>query len=489
MRTLALLGILLLAGGAQALPAAPLQRWVNADDVRARSQPGHGKFGAALLRGTMVNLVGLYELDGFCAVETDAGHGYVACSVLDDKPVIPADVVGVRRIESDPFPYDHALRVFWPEPSWSNLEEYARNLVERYPDSPNPTPYPRNEALEKMKADLALGIHGPRPAPYVDWADLKRQAVQHGQMSKQTRRLALQGKTDSQALQARAERAQQIMVNMRDALGLWGTLHNTGDSVGERRLLAVVDALEFSRVGPSLFRSEAQIAPPGASAEQASGRFGIVYQQTVAARRTDSTPTPGAEPDDESVHMQGLYDMRSRTDALVRPVQRVQLMRDGRLHSEASVLRKTVRFWDEDAPMCWDWTYGFTFGDADAALWRSAGGDVEDKKKIDARPTAGLFAFYTTLALALAPGPAAVRKTTVKLDRARTGFIGGTHLYFDLDADGMADLAVWEGQGKADGDLGAVTITDDRWYRLMLVNINGAWKVLGNDSFSYGCGC
>ncbi|WP_167221092.1 hypothetical protein [Massilia rubra] len=28
-----------------------------------------------------------------------------------------------------------------------------------------------------------------------------------------------------------------------------------------------------------------------------------------------------------------------------------------------------------------------------------------------------------------------------------------------------------------------------RWYRLVLVNINGTWKVLGNDSYSFSCGC
>ncbi|UUZ49746.1 hypothetical protein LP420_06055 [Massilia sp. B-10] len=65
----------------------------------------------------------------------------------------------------------------------------------------------------------------------------------------------------------------------------------------------------------------------------------------------------------------------------------------------------------------------------------------------------------------------------------------GTHWHFDIDGDGIADLSVWEGQGKGPGHLDGVTQTDDRWYRLAMVNINGSWKVLGHDTFGYGCGC
>jgi hypothetical protein len=138
--------------------------------------------------------------------------------------------------------------------------------------------------------------------------------------------------------------------------------------------------------------------------------------------------------------------------------------------------------------MCEGWTAGFAFGAADAGPWRFFGQFAAANRKQEANPPGSLFAFYTTLALP--PGPAVVRQARMALDRAGTGFVAGTHLYYDLDKDGVADLAVWEGQGKGPGDVvQQTTPTDDRWYRLVLVNINGIWKVLGSDTFSYGCGC
>ena len=103
------------------------------------------------------------------------------------------------------------------------------------------------------------------------------------------------------------------------------------------------------------------------------------------------------------------------------------------------------------------------------------------------RPGGGVCAFYTPLSLPA--GPASRTETQVNLSRNDTGFVRGTHLLYDLDGDGIPDLAVWEGQGQGPGHLSDPTTTDDRWYRLALVNIDGAWKVLGSDVFGYGCGC
>jgi hypothetical protein len=63
------------------------------------------------------------------------------------------------------------------------------------------------------------------------------------------------------------------------------------------------------------------------------------------------------------------------------------------------------------------------------------------------------------------------------------------HLYYDLDRDGVPDIGIWEGQGKGPDHLDEPGLTDDRWYRLAVVNISGAWKLLGIDTFQYGCGC
>ncbi|MDQ1830711.1 hypothetical protein [Massilia scottii] len=437
MRTSAMWGIVLLAGAAQAAPEASSKRWVGADDVRLRAHP---------------------------------------------DPVIVADVHGHRIEETDPLPADaDPERVFWLQPSWSALEQYAHYIKKRFPTLPQQGPFPRNEALERMKAHLALGVHGRKPEPYASWSSLQRIALQHAAMSKETSRLQAQGKIDAPALLTRQQQSQEIAAKFSDSLGLWGGLHSASESDGARRLAALIGALAFAEVQPSLFRSDEQIAAPNATAEQASGRFGIVFRQVVHPR-----PKPAPLADDDNAP--GLYDMLSRTDALVRSVRRVQLNRDGQLRAVPSVLRKTETLWRyADGPVCPDWTPGFAFGDADAGPWRFFGNAAAANRKTSPNPPGSLFAFYTTVDLP--PGPAARREASMTLDRARTGFIRGTHLYYDIDADGIADLAVWEGEGKGPGHLDGPTTTDDRWYRLVLVNINGSWKLLGSDNFGYGCGC
>ncbi|RSZ57630.1 hypothetical protein EJB06_18245 [Massilia atriviolacea] len=416
---------------------------------------------ATLARNARVTLVREENAVGYCEIRTvDGAAGFTACRYLARSPVIVSTVPGKPRAgESDP------ERAFRLQPNWSNLENYANHLKDLHPRLHQQGPFPRDAALERMKAHLARGIDGPRPAPFADWADLQRKA----------RRLGVLADTDPQA--------REIAGGLEEATGIfYSSLHRSDQAAGRRRLAGVVAALAFAEVGPSLFRSEAQVAPPTSSAEEASGRFGIAFRQWVKPR---PRPTDVSQNDDSP----GLYDMLSRTDALARPVQRVQLDRDGALRVAPSVLRKTETLWRAaDGPMCEGWAPGFAFGEADAGPWRFFGKFAAASKKQNANPPGSLYAFYTTRALP--PGPAVRKQASMTLDRARTGFIKGSHLYYDLDADGVADLAVWEGEGKGPGDIErTITATDDRWYRLVLVNINGAWKVLGKDTFSYGCGC
>ncbi|CUI05123.1 SH3 domain-containing protein [Massilia antarctica] len=466
MRIVALSTTALLAPLAHAAPEAAAQRWVDGVDVIVRAAPqSSAAVVARLARNTVVTLVSEESAVGYCDIRTlDGAAGYAACRYLARAPVSAAGVPGQPgQAGVDP------ERAFWIQPTWSKLEAYAEYLKQRHPKLPQQGPFPRDEALERMKAHLALGTYGSKPAPFADWSDLKRKVE----------RLRARGKVNEVVLPG-GEASRQLPDDARFAIGLEYAYHGD-EGMKQRQLTGLIGALEFAGVTPSLFRSEAQVAPPNSTTAQASGRFGIVFRQLLHPR-----PKPATVSDND--YSPGLYDMLSHTDALVRSVSRIQLSRDGRLRVEPSVVRKSETLWRyADEPECEGWVPGFAFGAADAGPWRFFGRQATAHKNQDPHPPGSLFAFYTTVELP--PGPAAVREASMTLDRARTGFIGGTHLYFDLDADGIADLAVWEGEGKGPGDIERPGSTDDRWYRLVLVNINGSWKLLGSDTFGYGCGC
>ena len=446
------------------------QRWVSGNGVTLREEPRpNATVVGRLSLNAIVKLLREDAGSGYCEVQPgDGPSGYTACRYLALTPVVLANIRGYRRADEAPSADYDPERAFWLEPSWGALEQYAEYLKQRHPEIPAQGPWPRNDALERMKEHLALGLKARKPAPYADWSELKYKASQD--MNK--------------------EQMQRPASELQSAIGIWGPLHDAiSANGGAARVIRLMRTLEFPGVQPSLFRNEAELAPPTTTTEEASGRFNIVYRQLV-------TPRPKPKSNAEEGSGPGLYDMLARTQVLVRPVQRVQLFRDGRLHTEPSLVRMKEILWrDVDEPMCSGWLPGFGFGDADASIWRYFDADATaagshnttHRDSLRRNPAGSLFAFYTNIDLPR--GPAILTETPMKLERNDTGFLRGVHLHYDLDGDGIPDLAVWEGQGKGPGHLDGSTTTDDRWYRLVLVNIAGKWKVLGSDVFGYGCGC
>ncbi|MBB5204805.1 hypothetical protein HNQ51_002119 [Inhella inkyongensis] len=535
-----------LLGLAHAAPPPSLQRWVRADDLRVREGPGPEQRVLGLLqRGSRLQL--LEQSGDYCLVEGEGQYGHVACEYLSTEPVawpragqgdVPADrrwVVGAavtlragpqreseaigrlalnqavqwraqaeggnagrnaasnagycevqpldraglpqgepgftacQYLAAEPLrvaallggvagsesPADRA-RAFWLRPSWPALRDYAQALASKLPPGFS-GPWPVDAELERMKAHLALGLKGPKPEPLPDWEALKRLAAAAAQ---------------ALPLPEQQPDAQQAAARLREVLGLDGA-----------HALGLVQALELPRVSPSYFRSELELAPPSEAAPALAGRFEGIYR--VQFRKRPLREESGA----------GLYDMTSRTEALTRAVTRVQLFREGRLESQASHARAQETLWYEvDGPMCEGWRGGFAHGSSPPSAWKFFdlvdvnGGARKAREQAEHRQAPGrLYAFYTAKPLPLAQ---AVRTEQAhKLDRQATGFVRATQLSYDLDADGVPDLQVWEGVGRGPGHLGAAPQTDDAWYRLVWVNIQGAWKVLGVDAFDYGCGC
>ena len=459
-------------------------RWVTGTAVNLRNAPTRD---APVVARLAVNrTVKLLKDDagaGYCEVQPldragkpEGSSGYTACQFLGLEPLPAAQAAGG---DDDP------VRAFRRSPGWWPLEAYAQDLVKRLPDSAKVGPWPRDAQLEEMKAHLALGLNEAAPGPLSDWATMKALAAAHDPalLEGVAREQAQSGKDKD--LWRREIRASQAAQRIQNALGLFGPLHDTISARdGGQRVLRLMRALELPTVQLSFFRSESEVGPPGEGAAQLAGRFGGIYRTWVSPRK----PQPR---EDSPAFGAGLYDMFSRTVALTRPVQFVRLYRDGTLSSTPNTARVTEILWrDDDAPMCEGWTPGYAFGDENGLMRRyvdaSGGGPAASIGR--AAGPARLFAYH---ALQAPPRAIATRSEaqTITLDRNSTGFVRFTQTGFDVDGDGQLDLVVLEGTGPGPGHIDGPTESDDPWYRLLMVNIAGAWKVLGSDTFGYGCGC
>lgn len=268
-----------------------------------------------------------------------------------------------------------------------------------------------------MKAHLALGIYGSKAQPLIDGAGLKRKVAQNDELWQESKLRADQQR-QFEALLADAE----------TALGISSPPRSTDHRQTERSdLLRLIKQLEFASISPSLFRNESELAPGHEQIEQISARFGIVYRTLVS-------PRPAVKAGEEGYRTAGLYDMLKCTQVLVRPVQRVQLYRDGKITQTASQLRVTETLWhDIEGPMCEGWTPGFSYGDAEGSIWDyfndsgipDSNGKTMQLESRKHNPKASLYYFYVPGLLETSQ--AHVSQVSMTLNRSQTGFIGGQH--------------------------------------------------------------
>jgi hypothetical protein len=449
MRSAAWLAATLMSTLTAAHAAPPTTRWVSGTAVNLRADASlQAPVLSRLALNTPVQWVGAVAGTDFCEVFATAAtgqmqRGFTACQFLSTAPVVVDRLTAALLPSGEPNPHYDPARAFWLQPSWdrllayaSQLEEAARpRLADGMPDQDKPAParLPHSE-LDRMKAHVAKGLYGPAPAPLASWNALKAAAA--------AERPAPQTKT-------------------------------TPVVVGDFSQ-ALIRALELPAVAPSLFKSAADVAPPGETVEGLSGRFHIVHSWRSQARSSDGAAN----------YHQGLWDIGAVTVGLTQPIIRTTLFRDGSVRAEATRARQTRPVWGPDYEgNCDGYVDGFAFGDADAEMRKRYGGSDDKPAGADR-----LLTIHTRDALATVPNKPVVTKHT--LDRDLTGFVSATWSHFDLDGDGVFDLAVWEGVGKGSGHMVDVsTDTDDQHLRLFMINITGRWFVLGTDSYGYGCGC
>lgn len=471
---------LLLAGGVSVSLAGngdseEARRWIVGARVNLRDYPSpDAGILDRLALNAEVRLLSAQPDGKFCEIavrpaEAPEVHGYVACEYLSEQPVVPRKL-RAHLDNGAPNPEHDHRRAFWQQPSQASLIAYGEHLEagilgesRRFDPA---VPRPRDGEFERMKAHLAKGVHGPAPTLYPAWDDFRREAA----VWRNERRDIGRGGARKYGTDPAAEL--QIVTDrhagLRDRIGLF--------QLDAAQALGLVGSIELPAAKPSLFRSADELAAPGESAEQVSGRFHIIHTVKVQ----DRNPQRGEE---------GAWDIGSIRTALTQPVMRHTLFRDGRIAAAPTHLRGTTVEWSSaDGPMCEGYEDGYAFGDADPQIWIGYGlGEEAYRHSHAKRPQHSLLWFHMRTALPVTK--AAVTQTRQSLDRHATGFVAATLLGFDLDNDGRTDLAVWEGSGQAAGHLDGPTKTDDAYQRLFFANIAGRWVLLGQDVFSYGCGC
>lgn len=381
--------------------------------------------------------------NGYCAVETvpiagaAALKGFTACQYLASSPIAPermsvAEVWDGER--TAPNPDFNPRRLFALEPSWNSMARYI-NQQNAPCDDEGKCPL-RDADVADVLADMRRQLHGQfvaetqAPVPLAHWPQIAA--------------------------------GTPATVRSDFPLHAW-------NQEGEDGSQALGRALSVPAVRPSWFRDEEELASPGTSLSGLAHRFHAKKQLFVGAL------LPGHSADDDS-----------QVARLTRPLHRIELLADGSVTSKLETPEVVNDAWDPDRDYnCEGWPGpGFAFGDVDAAT-------RQRNQFADVSPPPGgplrIFWFYSNRALPA--GKAQTQREVVKLDRRTTGFVSMELRRIDLEGDGVPDLLWVQATGRGPGHLQGPPAHDDPWYRLLLVNIGGEWRVLGEDQIIYGCGC
>ena len=415
------------------------RRWVGGSNLLLRAEPRPDAAVLGRLRlNTPLRLTGEETGNGYCAVqrvEGDAVQGYTDCRYLQTSPVAWQRISEPSEDGAGNPDFDPA-RAFWIAPSWDLMAHYARRVARERDTQGATAPKGPNEQLERMKTRLSGQLDSTAGSATV-WPEWE--AVRQG-----------------------------------SAATVSGTLELSGsqfDGDGERRVAGLLGALPAPpAVSASWWRSDAELAGPMEPMPSLAARFRAqvqwLHESLQAGSPNRGSVSPGA-----------------RVEHLTVPLHRISLLSSAALRDEIVHPERSYTDWDPTTDaMCQDWVGGFASGDSDAATYRRNG---------LSRPVAvgplKLFTFWSSRPLPA--GPARWTRQTFALNRDATGFVAGEWRTVDVDGDGVADIAWLQTTGRGPGHLGEEPKHDDAWYRLLLVNVAGRWRLLGVDTFSYGCGC
>lgn len=418
----------------------PDHRWVTGSRLQLRAEPrAEAPVLASLALNTVVRLTGPDAAAGYCAVQLvdrPGLSGHTACRYLDRSPVNALSLATPVLADGAANPDFNPARAFWIAPSWDLMAHYAFQVEQQRALLGDKAPRGPDEQLERMKARLSgevVSVDDP-PRVWPEWARLLKPLPGDGAPS----------------------------------LGLEG-YDRDGDAAP--RTLALLKALPaLPEAAPSWWTREDQLAAPGESIAALAARFG---GQVVALHESLQPGSPH----------RGEVAPGARIDRLTQPLRRISLLADQTVRDERAAPQRTYRDWDPTSDVnCDGWVGGFSYGTADRATLLRNGFEAPPAGRVPV-----LFQLWSNRPLPA--GPARWTRQVLKLDRGQTGFVSGEWRTVDLDNDGIPDLAWLQATGRGPGHLDGPPPHDDPWYRLLLANVAGRWRLLEVDTFGYGCGC
>lgn len=420
-------------------------RWVHGSWVNLRAEPNaKAKVMTRLTANTRVAV--LADGGEWCKVAAEAAStkGFMTCKLLGRQPLQLAEVESETR-DGAPNPQYSPTRAFWISPSvgrlgvaggyfWTTMLSARQRAREVHRDgeeaegaqlftqetAPEIVRFPIPE-FDAMKALMRKGVVEPperRPVP-----------IRLSELTGSVRPNSSQSGT---------------IVS-----GIWF-------DDGAMSLLAQIKPAPPK---PSYFKRHEELASRLATVEQISAQFGIKVQMEVLDGPKWVWPRHGGD-----AYVAGIWDVGSFKLKLEKPVVEYTIGRQGLASAAAWV------------PVVED----------DLASESGCGDDLRYTRHGE-NPLRGYPVVKDPLAVFYTPSALPFKKVAITKYAKRTISAGQDHsngltlivMYeIDLDADGIADLSVWEGMPRATSE------ANDLAARLVLANIAGDWFLVEQTSYT-----
>lgn len=450
----------------------PQMRVVQGSWVNVRAAPGAD---APVLTHLIINTpVELLKNQGkFCEIRKgQTMHGYIACNLLGEKTLSIADLGAPKLNDGHTDNPDYsAPRAFWLEPGYQRLLD-AGKYFERTMLSAKQKELESSKDTNKMasvptwgEADKVMPKIQRFPLPEFEaMKELMKKGVIAAPENSRDLPLAWDSlKQKVQTTETGKNRAQFPEYTYQLGVHLIRELE-----------VPLVRELELPAIRPSYFKSVNDVVEPSANTETISHRFHIPYTMTVT-KGAHWQYFPGG-----TMEVVGAWDVGDAELALTQKVYKNTFDDKGHIRSETSIMTETD---SERFPGC---DLGFRYSSTPATTQKLLDWSEEDQKRDQKR--SGLFYFYTQKPLTMQQAKVsvdAIRKLNINSGKRDT-ITQGQQLYFDIDGDGVFDLAVWQGW-RSGGDMrGDQEVLD---MRILFINVAGRWHLLASDDLQYRCEC